>query len=61
MSKLHDVLMRQFENMDKTYEEYARANGLTHLSLSMLEAIYEAGDICTQKRISEETHYPSRR
>lgn len=24
MSKLHDVLMRQFENMDKTYEEYAR-------------------------------------
>lgn len=23
----------------------------------MLEAIYEAGDICPQKRISEETHY----
>lgn len=58
MSKLHDVLMRQFENMDKAYEEYARANGLTYLSLSMLEAIYEAGDSRTQKRISEETHYP---
>lgn len=25
MSKLHDVPMRQFENMDKAYEEYARA------------------------------------
>lgn len=35
-----------------------RANGLTYLSLSMLEAIYEVGDSCTQKRISEETHYP---
>ena len=58
MSKLHDVLMRQFENMDKAYEEYARANGLTYLSLSMLEAIYKVGDSCTQKRISEETHYP---
>lgn len=22
MSKLHDVPMRQFENMDKAYEEY---------------------------------------
>lgn len=58
MSKLHDVPMRQFENMDKAYEEYARANGLTYISLSMLEAIYEVGDSCTQKRISEETHYP---
>ena len=58
MSKLHDVLMRQFENMGKAYEEYARANGLTYLSLSMLDEIHEAGDSCTQKRISEETHYP---
>ena len=58
MSKLHDVPMRQFENMDKAYEEYARANGLTYISLSMLEAIYEVGDSCTQKRRSEETHYP---
>lgn len=30
----------------------------TNLSLVILEEIYELGDGCTQKQISEDTHYP---
>ena len=49
--------MKQFQNMDSAYEEYAKSKGLTYLSLMVLEEIYELGDGCTQKQISEDTHY----
>lgn len=31
---------------------------MTYLSLMVLEEIYELGDGCTQKKISDDTHYP---
>ena len=57
MEVIQDQLMKQFQNMDSAYEEYAKSKGLTYLSLMVLEEIYELGDGCTQKQISEDTHY----
>lgn len=58
MASIQDELMQQFEKMDKAYEEYAKAKGLSYLGLVVLEEIFERGDGCTQKQISEDTHYP---
>lgn len=58
MEPIQDKLMKQFQNMDQAYEEYAKSKGLNYLSLMVLEEIYELGDGCTQKQISEDTHYP---
>lgn len=49
--------MKVMQSMDTMYEEYARRNGLTYMSLYILETIYEKS-ICTQKLISEITLYP---
>lgn len=43
--------------MDNAYESYARKNGLTYMSLYILETIYEKNG-CTQKQIAEITLYP---
>lgn len=58
MTSIQDKLMQQFQCMDKAYEAYARSKGMTYLSLVILEEIYELGDGCTQKQISEDIHYP---
>ena len=58
MNSIQDKLMQQFQSMDSAYEEYAKAHGLNYLSLMVLEEIYELGNGCTQKRISDDTHYP---
>lgn len=58
MNSIQNKLMQQFQSMDSAYEEYAKAHGLNYLSLMVLEEIYELGNGCTQKRISDDTHYP---
>lgn len=58
MDTIQDQLMRQFQGMDNAYEAYAKSKGLTYLSLMVLEVICELGEGCTQKQISENTHYP---
>lgn len=58
MENVQDRLMEQFQNMDRAYEEYAKSKGLNYISLVVLEELYELGDGCTQKQISEDTHYP---
>lgn len=58
MANIQDSLTRQFQSMDKAYDEYAKSKGLSYLSLVVLEEIYELGNGCTQKQISEDTHYP---
>ena len=58
MAQIQDKLTEQFQNMDAAYEKYAKSKGLTYLSLMVLEEIYELGDGCTQKQISDDTHYP---
>lgn len=49
--------LQAMQSMDTMYEEYAHKNGLTYMSLYILETIYEQ-NICTQKLISEITLYP---
>ncbi len=58
MDSIQDKLMQQFQNMDQVYEDYARSKGLNYLSLVVLEEIYELGEDCTQKKISEDIRYP---
>lgn len=58
MEKIQDKIMEIIRRMDGAYEEYAKSVGMTYVSLSVLEEIYELGDGCTQKQISEETRYP---
>lgn len=58
MKSIQDKLMQQFQHMDNAYEAYAKSKGLTYCSLMVLEEIYELGDGCTQKQISDDTHYP---
>ena len=58
MDAIQDKLIEQFQNMDNAYEAYAKSKGLTYLSLMVLDVIYALGDGCTQKQISEDTHYP---
>ena len=58
MDSIQDKLIEQFQNMDNVYEAYAKSKGLTYLSLMVLDEIYALGSGCTQKQISEDTHYP---
>ena len=58
MNTIQDRLIEIYQNMDNAYEAYAKAHGLTYLSLMVLEEIFFLGDGCTQKQISEDTHYP---
>lgn len=58
MEKIQDKIMEIFRRIDNAYEEYAKSFGMTYVSLSVLEEIYELGDGCTQKQISEEIRYP---
>ena len=58
MDSIQDKLIEQFQNMDNAYEAYAKSKGLTYLSLMVLDEIYALGSGCTQKLISEDTHYP---
>lgn len=44
--------------IDKLYEQYANAVGLSYTGLEVLEAIYENPENCTQKLICEETFLP---
>lgn len=51
------ICFQIMQSMDTLYEDYARKNGLTYMSLYILETIYEQ-KTCTQKQISEITLYP---
>ena len=58
MENIQNRLIEQLRNMDRVYEEYAKSKGLNYISLMVLAELYELGDGCTQKQISEDTHYP---
>lgn len=58
MESMQDRLVAQLQSLDEVYEEYAKSQGMTYLTLVMLEEIYELGAECTQKQISEQTRYP---
>ena len=44
--------------MSKVYDEYAKAKKMTSFSLTVLETIFELGDGCTQRQISDVIRYP---
>lgn len=44
------------QTLDNIYEEYARKNNLTYMSMFILETLYDRKK-CTQKEISEATMY----
>lgn len=50
--------MELMQRIDRLYEDYAKAKGMTYMSMSVLEVIYEHQEGCTQKLICQETHYP---
>ena len=57
MEQLEERLSEKWKILNKRYEEYARAAGLTTMSLTVLEIIYENQDKCTQKLICEQSHF----
>lgn len=46
------------QRIDRLYEAFARARGMTYMSMTVLECICAHPDDCTQKLICEQTHYP---
>lgn len=46
------------QRMDRVYDEYAKAKGMSYMRMAVLETIYAHPDGCTQKQICTETHYP---
>lgn len=58
---LHEQTAMVFESwrsINRLYDQYAKSVGLTYIGLSVLNAIYETADNCTQKIICELTHLP---
>ena len=53
-----DRFWDSMQAIDHGYEEYAKATGMTYMSMTVLKEIYEHTDGCTQKQICEVTHYP---
>ncbi len=51
------VFFTLIQGLERVYGEYARKNGLTYMSLLVLEAIRDNKG-CTQMKICEETNYP---
>ena len=58
LQKQEARFMEKLQSIDRTYEAYAKAKGLSYMSLEILEYILEYPDNCTQKRICALTHYP---
>ncbi len=46
------------QKIDRLYEAYAKARGMTYMSMTVLETICTHRENCTQKLICDETHYP---
>ena len=53
-----DGVMACTRQMDRLYARYAKACGLTAMSLFVLDCICDRPDGCTQKEICEETFFP---
>lgn len=58
MNEFDKSFLDSMQSLDRLYEEYAKAKGMTYMSLTVLDVIYEQPECCTQKQICEQTHYP---
>jgi DNA-binding MarR family transcriptional regulator len=51
-------LLDIMNSIDHAYEKFAKATGMSYISMMILDEIYEHCDGCTQKEICEAIHYP---
>ncbi len=58
MGKFMDAFFDHMQSMDITYAAYAKHKGLTYMSITTLEYIFNHPEGCTQKEIVEETFFP---
>ena len=47
----------KWQSLERVYVEYAKSKGLTYMSFTVLEIIYNHPDCCTQKLICEHSLY----
>ncbi|MCH1982541.1 MarR family transcriptional regulator [Ruminococcus sp. OA3] len=57
MKQSEDRVSEKWQLLSNLYGEYARAAGLTSMSLLVLEIIYDNQDKCTQKLICEQSQF----
>lgn len=50
-------LSEKYQSLNRSFEDYARAVGLTSMSLTVLGIIYDNPKECTQKLICEQSQY----
>lgn len=58
MDLQEEKLFNTWQAIDELYESYAKEKGLSYMSLCIAEILLEQKEGCTQKFISEKTHYP---
>ena len=58
MMEFEDQIMDCTRQVDSLYSRFARAKGLTYMSLLVLDCICDHPAGCTQKEICEQTYYP---
>lgn len=52
-----ELFSKKWKSIERLSEEYAKAAGLTPMSLNVLSIIYDHVDGCTQKHICQLIHY----
>ena len=52
-----DLFSAKWKSIERLSEEYAKAAGLTPMSLNVLSIIYNHPEGCTQKNICQQIHY----
>lgn len=57
MKQYIDIFSEKWMSIERLSEEYARVAGLTSMSLTVLEMIYDHSQNCTQKLICEQSQY----
>lgn len=58
MNAQEEKLFYTWQAINELYESYAKEVGLSYMSLCVAEILLEQKEGCTQKFISEKTHYP---
>lgn len=57
MKEYSELLSKKWKSIERLSEEYAKAAGLTPMSLNVLSTIYDNPEGCTQKYICQQFYY----
>lgn len=55
---LDKSLLNILNSIDHSYEKFAKAKGMSYITMMILDGIYKHNDGCTQKEICDLIHYP---